>query len=188
LPFIEADNTWKAGAAVAIGTPHKLLFCPSRREPQTITYDDEYTPPVTGTTVTHALCDYAASNWEGTGAIRQYYATRIADLTDGTSTTLLLGEKRLNLTDLGKNQPDDNEGYTVGWDEDTIRSTAFPPAQDFRGTSWDNDRRFGSSHPGGINAVFADGSVHVLSYTISQTVFQRLGERSDGQVVNASDF
>ncbi len=67
LPFIEADNVWKAGAEVAIGTPNKIFFCPSRRSPQTLTYPDEYIPPVTGTTVTHALCDYAASNWEGTG-------------------------------------------------------------------------------------------------------------------------
>ena len=46
----------------------------------TVTFEDEYTPPVTGTTLTHALCDYAASNWEGTGAVRQYKPIRIQEI------------------------------------------------------------------------------------------------------------
>ena len=67
LPHLEGDNAWNAGPAVAIATPNKLFFCRSRRIPQTVTFPDEYTPPVTGADVTHGLCDYAASNWEGTG-------------------------------------------------------------------------------------------------------------------------
>ena len=31
LPFIEAANTWRAGAEVAIGQPNQVYFCPSRR-------------------------------------------------------------------------------------------------------------------------------------------------------------
>src|SRR5207249_4804172 len=109
---------------------------------------------VTGAKVTHALCDYAASNSEGTGAVRQYYPVRSAEITDGMSNTLLLADKRLNLAGLGTNQPDDNEGYTAGWDVDTIRTTSLPPAADFRGSYYDNKGLFGSSHPSGINAVF----------------------------------
>ena len=97
LPFVEAESTWRAGALVAVGAPNKVFFCPSRRDPQTVTYADEYTPPVTGGNVTHALCDYAAGNWEGTGVVRRYDPLRILDITDGTSTTLLAGDKRLNL-------------------------------------------------------------------------------------------
>ena len=188
LPFIEAESVWRAGALTAVGTPIKTFFCPARRAPMTITTADEYTPPLTGTVVTHGLCDYGASNWEGTGVIRQFSPTRIADVTDGTSITLLISEKRLNLADLGTYQPDDNEGYTSGWDEDTIRSTDNPPARDFFGTGPDPDHRFGSSHPAGVCAVFADGSVHTLSYNIDATIFQRLGNRSDGQPISGSDF
>jgi prepilin-type N-terminal cleavage/methylation domain-containing protein/prepilin-type processing-associated H-X9-DG protein len=188
LPYLEAANTWRAGPVVAVATPHPIFFCPSRRTPQTVTFPDEYTPPLTGGDVTHALCDYGGSNWENTGAVRRYTPTRLADITDGTSATLLVSEKRLNLNDLGKPQPDDNEGYTAGWDEDTIRSTALPPAPDFRGGSWDRERRFGSSHPAGVNAVFADGSVRSLSFAIDPTVFSCLGNKSDGQVVNVNDL
>jgi len=188
LPYVEGDNAWKAGALTAVGTPNKIFFCPSRRPPQTVTYVDQYTPALTGTTVTHALCDYAASNWEGTGVVRQYYPVRIAEITDGTSSTLLAGDKRLNLTDLGKDQPDDNEGYTAGWDEDVIRRTDIEPAQDFRGSGWDQNRRFGSSHSGRINAVFADCSVRSITYSISPSLFSLLGNKNDGQVVNDSDL
>ena len=147
LPYLEAANTWNAGPVVAVATPHRIYFCPSRRPKQTVSYPDEYTPPLTGGTLTHALCDYAAGNWEGTGAVRRNAPTRFADLTDGTSVTLVVGEKRLNLRGLGQPQPDDNEGYTAGWDEDTIRSTASAPMPDFQGDGWDRSRRFGSSHP-----------------------------------------
>ena len=41
----------------------------------------------------------------------------------------------------------------------------------------------GSSHPAGFNAVFADGSVHHLSYTINPDLFSNLGNTSDGNVV-----
>ncbi|MFO0810207.1 MAG: DUF1559 domain-containing protein [Gemmataceae bacterium] len=188
LPFVEADTTWRAGALAAVGTTNKLYFCPSRRDPQTITYADEYTPALTGTTVTHALCDYAASNWEGTGVVRNTTPVRIPEVTDGTSNTLLLSEKRLNLRDLGKEQPDDNEGYTVGWDEDTIRSSDQPPERDFVGDGPDGLRRFGASHTAGINAVFADGSVHTIRYGIAADVFRFLCHRSDGQALNGNDF
>ncbi|HEY1381529.1 MAG TPA: DUF1559 domain-containing protein, partial [Gemmataceae bacterium] len=188
LPFIEGDAAYNAGAVVAVGAPNKVFFCPARREPQTVTYEDEYTPPLTGGTVTHALCDYAASNWEGTGIVRQFNPTTMADVTDGTSSTLLVADKRLNLADLGQPQPDDNEGYTAGWDEDVIRRTDIQPAKDFVGDGWDTERRFGSSHTRGINAVFADGSVHTLAFDIDATVFKYLGNRSDGQAINTNDF
>jgi prepilin-type N-terminal cleavage/methylation domain-containing protein len=188
LPFIEANNTWSAGAQAAIATPNSLFFCPMRREPQTVTYDDEYTPSITGGLLTHALCDYAASNYEGSGAVRQYYPVRMSEITDGTSNTLLLGEKRLNLTNLGQAQPDDNEGYTCGFDDDIMRTTSTPPLPDFYGTGWDPAARFGSSHVGGINVVLVDGSVHFLSYGIDVTTFSCLGNRRDGRLTDIGSF
>ena len=69
LPFIEGDNAWKAGAVVAIATPNKVFFCPSRRGPQTTLFSSpgyfDGVPTVT------ALCDYAASK----GAVLQLTRT-----------------------------------------------------------------------------------------------------------------
>ena len=190
LTYVEADNVWRGGQAtddrgrilVAIGTPNKVFFCPTRRSPQVVSFGaPEY---MSGLVAPRALCDYAAANLEGTGVVKQFTPNRIADITDGTSHTLLLGEKRLNLSFLGQPQKDDDIGYTQGWDINTIRSTNEPPAPDFRDPEdEDGSDLFGSSHPGRCNAVFADGSVRTIPYTIDPVIFSRLGNKSDGQVV-----
>jgi prepilin-type processing-associated H-X9-DG protein len=196
LPYVEADNTWRGGSAttdaaramVAIGTTNKLFFCPTRRGPQTVTYGDNYQPPLTTGTVARALCDYAASNKENTGVVQQFKPVKIADITDGTSNTFLIGDKRLNIRYLGQKQQDDNQGYTVGFNYDTIRKTNQPPAPDYSAASGDGGGLFGSSHPAGINALFADGSVRVISYSVSTETFARLGNKSDGKPVDLDSF
>lgn len=45
---------------------------------------------------------------------------------------------------------------------------------------WHSGFGFGSAHPAGFNAVFADGSVHNIKYGIDPQVFNALGHRSDG--------
>jgi prepilin-type N-terminal cleavage/methylation domain-containing protein/prepilin-type processing-associated H-X9-DG protein len=196
LPYVEADNAWRGGGAttdvqrdlVAIGSANPVFFCPSRRGPQTVTYGDNYVPPLTGGKITHALCDYAASNKEGTGAVRQFDPVRITDITDGTSNTFLVGEKRMNRAFLGQKQPDDNQGYTCGFNYDTVRKTSLPPAPDYSAPVGDGGGLFGSSHTGLVNFVFADGSVHPISYSISPKVFKYLGQKDDGQVIPGSSF
>lgn len=183
LPYLEADAAWRAGPVVAIGTAHKVYFCPSRRAPMTIAYPDHYDPPLTGGQIVHGLCDYAASNRRGTGVVRQYYPNRIADVADGTSGTLMVAEKRLNLRNLGQKQDDDNEGYTAGWNEDTIRRTSRPPARDYVALIGDGEKLFGSSHPLQMNACFADGSVRSVAYSIERGAFDALGNMRDGIVV-----
>jgi prepilin-type N-terminal cleavage/methylation domain-containing protein/prepilin-type processing-associated H-X9-DG protein len=195
LPYLEAESTWKGGqattdagrAVVAIGSTNKIFFCPSRRGVQTVTYRDNYLPPLTGGMITHALCDYAASNKEGTGVVRQARATTFASITDGTSNTLLVSEKRLNLRYLGSKQPDDNQGYTAGFNYDTMRKTTRPPLPDYNAQFGDGAGLFGSSHTGGINVCLADGSVRLLTYSISPRTFSLLGNASDGQPL-PSDF
>jgi prepilin-type N-terminal cleavage/methylation domain-containing protein len=195
LPYIEGDNVWRGGGAttddgrirMAMGTSNVIFFCPSRRAPQTVVFQDPAF--YNGQPVTTALCDYAASNWEQTGAVIQFLPTRIAQIRDGTSNTLLLGEKRLNLSFLGARQNDDDLGYASGWDNDTIRRSTIPPKPDFHGPPGvDGGQRFGSSHTSVLNIVLADGSVRTITYAIDPMVFQYLGDKADGQAFNSSDF
>jgi prepilin-type N-terminal cleavage/methylation domain-containing protein/prepilin-type processing-associated H-X9-DG protein len=193
LPFLEGDNAWKGGSGatdqerilIAIGALNKVFFCPSRRGPQTVTFSDPNY--LGGTTATHALCDYAASNLEGTGVVQNIIPVRIAEITDGTSNTLMVGEKRLNLSLLGQRQDADDIGYTSGWSGDTIRSVKESPQQDYVGID-SEEVLFGSSHPGRFNAVFADGSVHTIPYGLDPDIFYRLGDISDGEVVDLDSF
>lgn len=188
LPYLEEQSVWSGGAGVtdtdriltAVGTPIPLYFCPSRGS-RTVTYSDP--GYLGGMMVSHALCDYAGSNMEETGVIQRYEPSRLEEITDGASMTLLVAEKRLNRGHIGQWQEDDNEGYTAGWDEDTMRVTDQPPLPDHR-SGGSGGLIFGASHTRVFNAVFADGSVHTLSYLIDSKVFENLGNKADGQSVN----
>jgi prepilin-type N-terminal cleavage/methylation domain-containing protein/prepilin-type processing-associated H-X9-DG protein len=197
LPFLEGDSAWRGGQAttdmgrilVAVGTPHKVFFCPARRGPQTVTYADSDGLYLGGASVTHALCDYAVSNSEETGVVLPGTTVRILDISDGTSNTLLAGDKRLNLAFLGQPHVNDDVGYTAGWDHNTVRFTDKAPEPDYTDrTQEDGEDVFGASHPGRFNVVFADGSVRSLSYSIDPVVFTYLGHKSDGQAINAGDY
>jgi len=181
LPFVEGDNIWRSGPAPAIAATLPVFFCPARRSPTTITYPDEYQPSLTGGSLTHGLCDYAGSNLEGTGIVRQFDPVYPSEVTDGLSNTLVVAEKRLNVAYLGRQEPDDSEGYTCGFEEDVMRYTDRPPVIDITIDNGSNGgKRFGSSHVNGFQAVFGDGSVRALSYSIDAALFASLGHKSDG--------
>ncbi|GIW81769.1 MAG: prepilin-type N-terminal cleavage/methylation domain-containing protein [Gemmatales bacterium] len=205
LPFIEAENVWRGGGAStitecrrnAVGAPVPVFFCPSRRSPGVV--ETGWFPPNFLTNrslpppVRTAMSDYAASNSEGTGVLRRLQVLRINDILDGSSNTLLLGDKHMHLPYMGRWHDRDNEGYTAGWNHDTIRTTLAPPIRDTKGASPPPDiyipgsivgpGQFGSSHLGGINATFADGSVRSIGYNIDRTTFRLLGHISDGQAL-----
>ena len=196
LPFIEQDNLHRgsgmgsvaAAQIQAMATPVKTYFCPARGGPRVFTGGAWYGP---GGSYGHSQTDYAASNLNDNGAIvRKVNNTGLTNglisitqinTLDGTSNTLLAGEKRINVSGLRGFQGDDNEGYSSGWDHDVMRNTNVPPLPD--PTSGDGQQRFGSSHTGGVMFVFCDGSVKLVPYSISQQTFNLLGRRADGQVI-----
>ena len=94
----------------------------------------------------------------------------------------------MNLRFLGQPQSDDDIGYTEGWDTETVRRTNKAPLPDYSADSGNGNKRFGSSHSGGFNTVFADGSVHFIPYTIDPTIFSFLGNKSDGQPISGADY
>ena len=193
LPYLEAEATWAGSgratdnekAIAAIAAEHSVFFCPARRDAQSVAYSDP--AYLGGVTVPHALCDYAASNLEGTGVVKRYAPTRLKDIVDGTSHTMLCGDKRLNVAELGFWQEDDNEGYTAGWDEDTMRRTDLAPDADHSG-SGDGNEQFGSSHSSVFNVALADGSVHAVAFTIAPHLFKSLGDMKDGKAPNLSEM
>jgi len=189
LPYMEGGNIFNGGGAnntddnmrIAIGTPHKSLFCPTRGGVRVFTGGSWYGP---GGTYAHAQTDYAASNIENTGIVAYgFKGITMQQIVsgDGTSNTMMVGDKRINIAALNGFQGDDNEGYSSGWDHDTVRYTNQQPLPD--PTSGDGAQRFGSSHPNGFNAVLGDGSVRVIPYSINLTIFSYLGNYHDGQVL-----
>jgi prepilin-type processing-associated H-X9-DG protein len=98
---------------------------------------------------------------------------------------MLVSEKRLKPMNYKSGDWHDDRGWTDGWDPDVIRCTGFRPEQD-RDVPEDVGYQFGSAHANGINTVFGDGSVKFISYTVEQILFNRLGDRMDGLVVDLS--
>jgi hypothetical protein len=111
---------------------------------------------------------------------------------DGTSKTLLLGEKCLNaqLSDQGP-QASDDAGFAEGWDWDVIRWGYIPPSPDWVSPPEGDaslHSAFGSSHPGLFTAGLCDGSVSAISYDVDLEVFKRACSRDDGQVYESEDL
>ena len=94
----------------------------------------------------------------------------------------MFGEKRMDITNMGSYQSDDNEGYTCGWDHDAARLTSTLPLPDGRLGTNAGGNIFGSSHSGGANFVMVDGSVKFISYNLLLATFQALGTVGKGEV------
>ena len=109
---------------------------------------------------------------------------RLADVTDGTSTTLLVAEKQTNIRNFGSSGGDNEPWVNAGWDQDEIRvgSVSLPPAPDGKHpaeppTYWSS--QFGGSHPGVFNGVLVDGSVRSIGFTVDAEMFRRTCVRND---------
>jgi prepilin-type processing-associated H-X9-DG protein len=197
-----------------------IYFCPTRRRPVALTggpWQSEFQPRAMGdyagnagtTSVGGAMgTAYAGDGSDGVVCCRfnasgQESHMTIGQLTDGTSNTIMVGEKNLNPTNYAGSQcgPDDNAGYVGGFQDDVVRWGArgvmdgrgafsgmlFPPAGDSFGPTEtfamirDSGRNFwfGSAHHSGAQFVFCDGSVASISYGVDGEVFRRACCRND---------
>jgi prepilin-type N-terminal cleavage/methylation domain-containing protein len=186
LPFIEEGAIY-AEQSDAVVREHAVshYFCPSRRSAVRKNYN--------GAGDMRAVNDYAgnggiqtlATAYWGNGNEGGFMARRLhsakattATILDGLSNTLMIGEKSVNDVVYHSLSCADNEGWTAGWDWDTIRWGNVPPIHDPNATDcmpW-----FGSVHQGGCLFAFGDGSVHTITYSIDQTLFESLSHREDG--------
>jgi len=61
----------------------------------------------------------------------------------------------------------------------------------YTGGGYPNDATFANAnslHPGGVNVLFADGSVHFIKNSINQYTWWSLGTRANGEVISADAY
>lgn len=132
-------------------------------------------------------------------------ATRIADIRDGTSTTVLVGEslpdqdlfgtdysgnpQKVDHWYIGSGELETYAGYPGNSAEvsECLGSTACPINSLKIESSPINDKElcFGSNHPQGVNIGFADGHIQFLTSDIDATTWAAVGSRNGREAVGS---
>jgi type II secretory pathway pseudopilin PulG len=198
----------KSALATVLAMPLDVFDCPTRRQLGTGAPDPILTPANYDKPQAIAESDYAVNGGDvvaGIGPGPGSYAdgdnpayqwpdtskctgicylrsqVHVAQISDGTSNTYLIGEK---YAVAGGWDPGDDQGIYAGFDYDTVRWTDGPPMHDVNAT-W--TERFGSNHPHVCQFVFCDGSVRPISFDIDPNVHRRLGNRQDGAPIDDAE-
>ena len=78
---------------------------------------------------------------------------------------------------------------TVRWTCNSAASTTCTSYRPFQDTPGEATRyAFGSAHPAGFHTALCDGSVRMISYSIDVLTHRDLGNRKDGNPIDASKF
>ena len=127
------------------------------------------------------------------GTLYHGSSTRMRDLTDGSTNTLLIGESRYLIRPTAR-----SDGFHLSWaSADNLGSSARPGAcaaavesiNSFQGHGGDHDtfneytRAFGSFHTGGCHFTLADGSVRFISENLDLRMLRFLAQRQSGAVI-----
>jgi prepilin-type N-terminal cleavage/methylation domain-containing protein len=131
--------------------------------------------------------DYEWPDRRGNGICYIRSQVKGAHVLDGLSNTYLVGEKYLdaNQYTTGEDLGDDSTAYS-GSENDLIRWTERRPRRDAPEVT--RADRFGSAHSAGWNAMFCDGQVRLMRFSLDETVHSYLGHRADHQVIDQSEI
>lgn len=170
LPFLEQDAVYKQRQ---FAFAYEVYFCPSRRSPRAdVPVDDIYGVYSAGG-LAWGKTDYAAN---AQAIPNRPLCFSIADLSRGTSNTLLVGEKSVNPLNYKTGTWYWDESIFTGGSGGTQRGFGARPGDGYAllrdsGSMGMSFRyNWGSHHFGGSQFVHADGSVNLLTYDTTPTV------------------
>jgi prepilin-type processing-associated H-X9-DG protein/prepilin-type N-terminal cleavage/methylation domain-containing protein len=180
LPFLEQTmlynninfglSMYAGGNDTARRTTMRTLLCPADGGPRV----------VNGFGLTNFAGNHhhteAPIDVTNTGLLFLNSQVRTEDIEDGSSNTILIGEKLRDATDLG---------WASGT-RATLRNGGTPingPTPAAVAALPDPVGGFGSKHPGGANFAFADGHVRFLTATTKPAILQSQLNRQDGGLI-----
>jgi prepilin-type N-terminal cleavage/methylation domain-containing protein/prepilin-type processing-associated H-X9-DG protein len=213
LPYLEQgplyrqiDFTRPVQQSPVVGAMLPLFLCPSDLTPTT---PFAVTDAGGATLAKMAPSSYAACVGDdsseadaetGNGVYYRNSQTRLTDITDGTSNTLMIGDRAwAQVRGAWAGAPNNavcRAGEQNPWPNATASAAVLVQAH----ANWINIRTdsdgglddFGSNHTGGVNIAFADGSVHFLrSITVDgpeRKAFWALGTRAGNEVLPGLDY
>jgi prepilin-type N-terminal cleavage/methylation domain-containing protein/prepilin-type processing-associated H-X9-DG protein len=111
----------------------------------------------------------------GNGAMIYERAVSAAQITDGLSQTIMVGE------DSGRSESGTNHGTWA--DGQNIFDVGTGG-----GINITQNNELWSDHRGGVNTTFCDGSVHFLSETIDRKILYALCTRDQGEAISAGTY
>jgi prepilin-type N-terminal cleavage/methylation domain-containing protein/prepilin-type processing-associated H-X9-DG protein len=200
LPFMEETSTYESLApetttasggkmAASVGT----FDCPSSKPRANVrgyagsSYNAVFGRSSSVSSGIHSMTN-AAIETAHEGMFGANSAVKMKDITDGTSSTMLFGEK----SDLLQASPGIWPGLRADRCDQCSDASMWSVVgavdlamNQSAGTGWRGERPFSSRHPGGVQFAFADGSVHFLQEDMDSTSYERLGRRADGGVVGS---
>ncbi|MCI0377422.1 MAG: DUF1559 domain-containing protein [Gemmataceae bacterium] len=180
LPYIEQDSVFRNRSWT---TPVALYICTSRRTAvaYSVAVKDAH-GAYEGGGWTWGKTDYAGNAQVISGLALQspLKIRRLADLTDGTSYTLLAGEKAFDRQVHNDTTWYWDEPFFLGGSAGTARA-GIGVVRDGIGIAYKHN--WGSPHPGGAQFVFADGSTRAVNYDVSWTTMSALLSPSGGEVI-----
>jgi prepilin-type N-terminal cleavage/methylation domain-containing protein/prepilin-type processing-associated H-X9-DG protein len=144
---------------------------------------------------TATICDIASANFigvfgtdepgvDGNGMLYRNSTVRIADVTDGTSQTIMVGERSVALA------PATWVGAVTGAELFPYNSSNFVlgHTRESNGPASPTEvNHFSSRHTGGVNFLFVDGHVKFLTNSVSESVYMALSTRAGNEPV-AGDY
>ena len=109
-------------------------------------------------------------------------STRLSEFTDGTSQTIIVGERRYQIAGVGEVTSSWCGTLTSGTDYMPFPSLPHLPV--FPDDMVNQGDRFNSAHAQGVHFLAADGAVHFLSESLDRTVYYALSTPSGGETVS----
>lgn len=212
LPFLEQDNLarqidWHLSAdspmfdAVRTATL-SVYICPTDRETGVFTPISwrKLSLPDCATN-SYAACHGSLTLLEaqpdnGNGMFARNSRIRLDDAVDGTSSTLMVGERGSFFTQTPwacvetdgttRTTPDAPTYYSMIKDTPTMVMARIGTKT--LNSPYSEPYDFFSPHGDLVNFVFADGSVHALRTSIRIEVLQALGTRAGREIINGDDY